>query len=237
MSTLPGSAAAGPLLRCRDLSRVFGSGRTTRVAVDSVSADIDRGARIALTGPSGSGKSSLIHLFAALDAPSAGHISWPGLGADPRRDRTRIGVVFQAPSLIPALDVTENVALPQVLAGHSDTTARARARTALARLGLEPLAGRLPEELSGGQAHRVALARVLAGTARLVLADELTGQLDHRTGAEVLDVLFETVDMLGAALVVSTHDDTVAGRCPVRWSMRGGRLQIRSPTTPVPPTP
>ncbi|MBC2644563.1 MULTISPECIES: ABC transporter ATP-binding protein [unclassified Rhodococcus (in: high G+C Gram-positive bacteria)] len=217
-----------PVLRCRGLTRIFGSGRTTRVAVDDVTVEVPRAARIAVTGPSGSGKSTLLHLFAALDTPSAGALSWPALDVDPRRDRTRIGVVFQAPSLIPELDVTENVALPLILAGCPDTDARARAVSTLARLGLESVAHRLPDELSGGQLHRVAMARALAGAPRLVLADEPTGQLDHHTGAQVLGTLFGIVGALGAALVLSTHDDAVARRFPVRWSMRNGRIDTRS---------
>lgn len=206
------------------VSRTFGSGHAARVAVDDVTGELGNGSRTALVGPSGSGKTTLLHLLAGLDSPTTGTILWPGLGGDPRTDRSLVGTVFQAPSLVPALDALENVALPLVLAGVRDDDARARARSALERLDLDDLAAKLPEELSGGQAQRVALARVLAGRPRLVLADEPTGQLDHRTAAHVLDVLLDTVAELGASLVVSTHDPVVAARCTARWELSDGRL-------------
>lgn len=223
--------AEPPVLRCRGLTRIFGSGHTARPAVDRVDAAVPPGARIALTGPSGSGKTTLLHLFAGLDAPTSGAIEWPGLSADPHRDRTRIGVVFQAPSLLETLDVTENVEIALLLAGTPADRARSRAQATLHRLELDALGRRLPDELSGGQLHRVALARVLAGSAEMLLVDEATGQLDHRTGSRVLDALFETADRSGAALILSTHDPVVANRCPVIWSMRAGRLD----TARVPP--
>jgi putative ABC transport system ATP-binding protein len=134
--------------------------------------------------------------------------------------------VFQVPSLLPMLDVADNVALPLLLSGVDAEQARPRALMALERLELADLAGAAPEELSGGQAQRVALARVLAAEPRLVLADEPTGQLDRRTARHVVDVLLETVDALGAALVVSTHDPAVADRLAERWPMVDGRLTV-----------
>ena len=134
--------------------------------------------------------------------------------------------MFQGPSLLAPLDVAENVALPLLLDGSDERTAAANARRALARLGLDGLAAKLPEELSGGQAQRVAVARVLAGRPRLILADEPTGQLDHDTGAVVIDALLEAAGALGAALVVATHDPVVARRLQVRWRMEDGALRI-----------
>jgi putative ABC transport system ATP-binding protein len=117
------------------------------------------------------------------------------------------------------------------LAGRSEAEAAAAARGALGRLGLEGLAGKLPEELSGGQAQRVAVARVLAGRPRLILADEPTGQLDHRNGAVVVDALLEAAAALDAALVVATHDPVVADRFTERWSMADGRLAVPEGST------
>jgi putative ABC transport system ATP-binding protein len=214
----PGSRAA--LVRCDSVARTYGTGPAAVVAVHSVTCQVAAGDRIALVGPSGSGKSTLLHLLAGLDTPTVGQVSWPGLAAGSRR----IAVVFQGPSLIPALDVVENVALPLVLAGLDPRAADVEARAALAALGSAPLAGRLPEELSGGQAQRVAVARVLAQRPALILADEPTGQLDRLSADRLVTVLLDVAGRLGAALVVATHDPAVAGRLDLRWSMSGGAL-------------
>ena len=223
-------AAAGPrpdvLVRAVGAARTFGRGPTAVVAVHGASCEIAAGARLALTGPSGSGKSTLLHLLAGLDEPTAGTITWPALGERHQLRPGPVGVVFQGPSLLPPLDVAENVALPLLLAGRAEGEAAAAAHQALARLGLEDLAAKLPEELSGGQAQRVAVARVLAGQPRLIMADEPTGQLDHRNGAVVIDALLEAAAALGAALVVATHDVLVADRFALRWTMADGRLLI-----------
>jgi putative ABC transport system ATP-binding protein len=136
-----------------------------------------------------------------------------------------VGVVFQGPSLLPALDVTENVALPLILAGVGQAEATERAAEAIAAVRLTEQARAVPEELSGGQSQRAAIARVLAAAPPLVLADEPTGQLDHETAAVVLDALLRAVDRIGAALVVSTHDPRIAERLADRWEMRDGQLQ------------
>jgi ABC-type lipoprotein export system ATPase subunit len=215
---------------CHDLSRTYGSGRGTVVAVHGATCEIPPGARIALVGPSGSGKSTLLHLMAGLDRPTSGTREWPALGGDPTRTPWLVGVVFQAPSLLLPLDVVENVELPLLLAGTDRAEARERALAALAELDLAELARMLPEELSGGQAQRVAVARVLAGRPRLILADEPTGQLDHETGAHVLDVMLHAADALGAAVVVSTHDPAVADLLDTRWTVADGRLSTTGGT-------
>ena len=133
-------------------------------------------------------------------------------------------MVFQGPSLLPPLDVTENTALPLLLAGIAETQARERAMAALRDVGLDELAARLPEELSGGQAQRVAVARALAVRPRVILADEPTGQLDSAHAAQVAGLLLDAAAMLGAALVLSTHDLTIAERLPERWQMADGRM-------------
>jgi ABC-type lipoprotein export system ATPase subunit len=211
------------VVSCEDVCRSFGRGRSEVVAVRDVSCQVRRGQRVALTGESGSGKTTLLHLMAGLDTPTTGSVTWPAL--ERRGDRPLgIGVVFQTPSLLPALDVTENVELPLLLADVPAEEARHRALAALDRLDLSGLAAAAPDELSGGQSQRVALARVLASEPAVVLADEPTGRLDRRTAEHVLDVLMETVEVLGAALVVTTHDPAVSGRVPERWAMVDGRL-------------
>jgi putative ABC transport system ATP-binding protein len=207
-----------PLARLDHVSRRFGDLR----AVDDVSFDVLHGDRIALIGPSGSGKTTLLHLLAGLDAPTTGSITWPALGPGRLRPGP-IAVVHQAPSLLPALDVTENVALPLLLAGESEPTATRRATESLARLGLANLRTHLPDQLSGGQAQRVALARAAVTRPRLLLADEPTGQVDRELAVVVVDALLDAVHD-GGAIVVSTHDPLVADRLATRWTMHDGRL-------------
>lgn len=218
------------VVRAENAARTFGTGARAVVAVHSASCQIRPGDRICLTGPSGSGKTTLLHLLAGLDIPTTGTIEWPAIGS---RDRLRpgpIAIVFQAPSLLPPLSVIENVALPLLLDGVDAPTARIQADHALHTLELEALADKLPEELSGGQAQRVAVARALAGTPQLILADEPTGQLDHANGRAVIDALLDAAAESGAALVVNTHDIDIADRLDRRWTMRDGRLTTEDPT-------
>jgi len=212
------------LARCTDLTRTYGSGASAVHALRGVSCTLRPGMQVALTGPSGSGKSTLLHLLAGLDTPTSGTIAWPGLDGSPEGRPGLIGMVFQGPSLLPPLDVTENIALPLLLAGFTETRARERAVAALHDVGLEELAARLPDELSGGQAQRVAVARALAVRPRVILADEPTGQLDSAHAAQVVGLLLDAATMLGAALVLSTHDLTIAERLPERWRMADGLM-------------
>ena len=183
-----------------------------------------RADRIAIVGPSGSGKSTLLHLLAGIDAPTTGAVCWPGVSGALRPGP--VSTVFQAPSLMPALDVAENTALPLVLAGIAANTARIAALDALASVGVASLASRLPEELSGGQAQRVAVARALVTDPVLILADEPTGQLDRATAAMVTTALLAAADRCDAALVIATHDRAVADRLSTRWRMTDGQLRI-----------
>ncbi|MFL5957014.1 MAG: ABC transporter ATP-binding protein [Solirubrobacterales bacterium] len=217
------------LVRCDGAARTFGTGRGATVALQPTSSEVFPGARIAVMGPSGSGKSTLLHLMAGLDEPTLGSVEWPAIGG---RDDLRpgpVGTVFQGPSLLPPLTVAENVALPLLLAGRDERWAAVAARQALDRLGLAGLADKLPDEISGGQAQRVAVARALVGDPVLVVADEPTGQLDHANASAVVDVLLETASHTGAALVVATHDPAVSDRLPERWEMRDGQLVVHEP--------
>jgi len=219
------------LVRCEGVARTFGAGTAAVVAVHGVTWEVRSNQRVALTGTSGSGKSTLLHLLAGLDEPTVGTVSWPALGTRAELRPGPVAIVFQGPSLLPPLDVLENVALPVLLGGASQAEATEAADAALERLGLVGLAAKLPEELSGGQAQRVAVARVLAGRPRLILADEPTGQLDHLTAAVVIDALLDTATELGAGLVVSTHDPLVANRLCEQWAMDDGRLRGPSAST------
>jgi ABC-type lipoprotein export system ATPase subunit len=213
-----------PLVECRGAGRIYGTGSAATVALEPCDCVVVAGDHVAVMGPSGSGKSTLLHLMAGLDLPSHGEVVWPALGP---RDAVRpgpIAVVFQGPSLLPPLTVLENVALPLVLAGIDSESADCTAATALELLGLTDVGDKLPEEISGGQAQRAAVARALAGEPALLIADEPTGQLDRASAHEVVDALLATAIATGAALVVATHDETVAAELDQRWEIHSGRL-------------
>jgi ABC-type lipoprotein export system ATPase subunit len=214
-----------PLVRCVGVARTFGSGPTATVALQPTDCEVHVGQRIALVGPSGSGKSTLLHLMAGLDEPTVGEVSWPAIGARDELRPGRVAVIFQGPSLLPPLTVLENAALPLVIGGMTDREAREVGHAALRTLDLDSLADKLPEEISGGQAQRVAVARALAGEPSLILADEPTGQLDRANGAAVVDVLLAASEHAGSALVISTHDLTIASRLSERWELHSGKIQ------------
>ena len=220
-----------PLVVADGVSKTFGSGQRAVVAVHDLTGAVLPGERIAVAGPSGSGKSTLVHLLAGLERPTTGTVVWPCLTHGRSRPAHDIGLVFQGPSLLPALSVIENAALPLVLRGVSDAEARERAHLALRDLDLVALADKLPDEISGGQAQRVAIARVLAMQPRLIMADEPTGQLDHASAEHVVDVLIEAADRLGAALVIATHDLAVVRRLPARWLVRDGTVLTMTSTS------
>jgi ABC-type lipoprotein export system ATPase subunit len=215
------------LVEAQHVTRIFTQGRSENVAVDDVSCVVRSGDLIALMGASGSGKTTLLHLLAGLDSPTRGSITWPAIGARTQLRPGPVAVVFQAPSLLPALSVVENVALPLLLRGIDNAQASVSALKALESLDLSGLAKKLPEELSGGQSQRVAVARVIADHPVLILADEPTGQLDRKTGHGVIDSLLIAAELTGAALVVNTHDALIAERFAFHWSMSGAQLTIK----------
>ena len=216
------------LVRADGVGRRFGPTDQGVAAVSGASFSVRTGDRVVLIGPSGSGKSTLLHLMAGLDVPTAGTIEWPALG---HRSLLRPGLVamaFQGPSLMPPLTVAENVALPLILAGCREDDARGQALEMIELFGLSEVGEKLPEELSGGQLQRAALARALVGRPRLVLADEPTGQQDQATAARVIELVLRRVRSIDAALVVATHDPAVAARIPIRWQMRDGDLVLEA---------
>ena len=213
------------LVLSQDVRRVYGVGDRSVVAVANATFSVPAGRRIAIVGPSGSGKSTLLHLMAGIDSPTSGVISWPAFG---NRDALRpgpIAVAFQGPSLLPALTMIENVALPLLLEGRDETSALAAAATYLDLFDLSEVADKLPEEISGGQSQRAGLARALVGEPKLVLVDEPTGQLDRDTAARTMLVLLDAIVATGAALAVATHDVDVAERMDASWRMDSGELR------------
>ncbi|AGB73906.1 ABC transporter ATP-binding protein [Rhizobium tropici] len=211
------------LVAVDDLWRSFQRERGVVSAVQGCSFRISAGENIAIMGPSGCGKTTLLNLIAGLDIPSSGRVEWPGLGPSDTLRPRRIGVVFQSANLMPALTAVENVELPILLGNGSD--ARARALTALATFGVEPLAQKLPEQLSGGQAERIAVARAVVTDPELIVADEPTGQLDQAGGAILVDRLLAWGRQTGSAIVIATHDERVAAKMNQVWQMRRGRIE------------
>ena len=219
---------SAPLVLCESVGRTFGRGQVAVVAVHAVDCAVTSASRIALVGPSGSGKTTLLHMMAGLTSPTSGTISWPAWQGSPYGDPSRAGLVFQEASLIPALTAAENVAFPLQIRGASYDQSLTEAIAALATLGLDAWSERLPEELSGGQAQRVAVARVVASGPRLIFADEPTGRLDRAAGDRVISVLLDAADRLDAGLVVATHDAAVAARLTHTWRMHDGALEVAS---------
>jgi ABC-type lipoprotein export system ATPase subunit len=194
------------LVRAEAVGVRFGSTDVFR----GVDLDIAAGSRVALTGRSGSGKTTFLLVLAGLLTPTTGRVRWPGLDPDPRRRRAQIGMVFQAPSLMPELTALENVTLPMRLRGTGLAEARTSAAAALASMAVADAADALPAQLSGGQQQRVAIARALAGNHRLVLADEPTGALDRAHAHQAALALRDGVAASGGALVIATHDPELA---------------------------
>ncbi len=209
-----------PLVSARSLDLRYGPS----LILHGVDLDIDAGAHIALIGRSGSGKSTLLLLLAGLLAPSGGEVTWPGLPQDPRQRRASIGMVFQAPSLMPELTAFENVTLPLRLRGTPLTDARDASTAALASVAANDFAGALPSQLSGGQQQRVAIARALAGGHRLVLADEPTGALDRAHAHDAALALRDGVAATGGALVLATHDPDLAAMLDQRLALVDGEF-------------
>jgi ABC-type lipoprotein export system ATPase subunit len=225
---MEGSSMTEALVRADSLARTYGNGTGRVIAVRDATFTVTGSSNIALVGPSGSGKSTLLHLIAGLDEPTTGSIEWPDLGEQETLRPGPVTIAFQGPSLLPPLTVSENVALPMLLAGREQAEASVAAAHLMDVFEVGSVASKLPEELSGGQAQRAGIARAFCGSPRLVLADEPTGQQDAETGARLLGSMLALAGSLGAALVVATHDAAVAGRLETRWTMRDGTLRTEA---------
>lgn len=223
------SAPQAPALYLEQVTKSYGTGSARVIALDAVSLRLERGSFTAVMGPSGSGKSTFLHCAAGLDTPDSGRVllggtDLTGLGRDAltRLRRDRVGFVFQAYNLLPQLTVAQNITLPLLLAGRPAEPA-AVART-VAGVGLTGMEHRLPGQLSGGQAQRVAIARSLVSAPDVLFADEPTGALDSRTGREVLDLLRRAAAEVGQTVVVVTHDPVVAAQADRVLLLADGRL-------------
>ncbi len=228
------SAMNEALVQIKDAGKTYpvADGQITRV-LSGITCVIEPGARIALIGPSGSGKSTLLHIIGGFILPNTGAVSWPAMGAQKDLLPEKVQAVFQAPSLFPALNVQDNIALPLLLAGR-DALRGFAPDDLMARFGLSDLALKLPEELSGGQAQRIAMLRALSISPRLVLADEPTGQLDSKTAQEFLTMVITVANEIGAAFIIATHDPAVAARMDRQWSLDYGKLFVDTNTGTAP---
>ncbi len=217
------------VLKAESISKEVTSPEGPLTIVREVELDIAAGESVAIVGPSGAGKSTLLALLAGLDVPTSGQVWLAGqnltaLDEDGRaRLRAeRVGFVFQAFHLVPALTALENVMLPLELAGRRD--AQAHATQTLERVGLRARTGHYPRQLSGGEQQRVALARAFVTRPAVLFADEPTGNLDAATGKRVCDLLFDLNRDLQTTVVLVTHDHALAARCGRALHMDGGRL-------------
>ena len=220
-----------PLYEVRDATRSFRRGDTTITAVDAVDLNITAGEFVALEGPSGSGKTTLLQLLGALDRPSAGQVFFGGRDLATLGDNELAGLrlrsfgfVFQQFNLIPTLNALENVEARLAPTGVGSDELRERSLAALGEVGLAERASHLPAQLSGGEQQRVAIARALVVEPSVILADEPTGNLDSRNGADVVEQLAGLAAQHGATVIVATHDADLAARAPRRLAMRDGRL-------------
>ena len=225
---VPAQSKDAPVIRTENLTRTYRMGSTEVQAVRDVSFTVHRGEFVALMGASGSGKSTLMHLLGCLDAPNAGHYWLEGedvarLSTRARANirNQRIGFVFQNFNLLPRLSALDNVMLP--LMYGTNGVMRKRAGEAIAHVGLASRANHRPNELSGGERQRVAIARALVTTPSLILADEPTGNLDSKTGTEILHLLTE-LHQEGSTILVVTHDANVAAYAERILTMQDGQI-------------
>ena len=223
-------SSPAPIVSLRDVRRDYALGAERVHALQGVSLDVERGDYVAIVGPSGCGKSTLLNLIGVIDQPTSGTVTVAGKRVDAMSDREatsfrlhNIGFVFQRFYLMPILSALENVALPMAEAKVPARERKARAEELLEYVGLSSRERHRPSELSGGEQQRVAIARALANHPALLLADEPTGELDARTGAEIIS-LFQRLNSDGTTIVVVTHDEDLANAARHKVHMRDGRI-------------
>ena len=224
------------LIRCEELSKIYQSGGAPVHAVDGVSLSFEQGSFTAVTGKSGSGKSTLLHLLSGLDRPTSGRVVYQGKNLFQYNDnelsvmrRRRFGFVFQAYNLVRELSAQENILLPVMLDNRKPDEAYLKRLVSM--LGIEDRLGHLPGALSGGQQQRVCIARALANKPVLLFADEPTGNLDGKTGREVLTLMRTVSDELGITMVLVTHDLGVAEQADRVIRLEDGRVAEDSANT------
>lgn len=217
-------------LSLKEVNRTYGRGAISVTALGGVSFSIAQGSMVAIMGPSGSGKSTLLNILGCLDRPTSGSYFLAGEDVARKNDRQladirahHIGFIFQNYNLLPQLTAYENVELPLIYRGLPGRARREAAHKALSEVGLEDRMTHRPNQLSGGQQQRVGIARALAGNPDIFLADEPTGNLDSKSGLEVLG-LFETLHEAGHTLLIVTHDEEIAFHCERILHLRDGQI-------------
>ncbi len=230
------SSRTEPIVRLANVQKFYGIGRAQVYALSDVSLQIERGQFVAVMGPSGSGKSTLLHILGCLDKPSEGKYCFDGVDTDRLSERAlarlrnqRIGFVFQSYNLLPRETALENVSLPLIYAGAN--RAKERAQAALAAVGLAARAGHRPGQLSGGEQQRVAIARALVKNPDLLLADEPTGNLDSRTAAALMELVWSIHKNAGLTIVLITHNPDIAAYAERIIRLRDGRIVADLPST------
>jgi putative ABC transport system ATP-binding protein len=216
-----------PLVRLEGVSRVFDSGAV--IALSDVYLSIAKGECLAIVGPSGSGKSSLVNLLSGFDTASSGSVHWDGCAVRSRGAWTalrarHIGIIFQEFNLLPTLSAAENVEMPMFGSGIPSPERRQRAMESLKKVGLQDRLRHLPHQLSGGERQRVAIARSIVNRPSLLLADEPTGNLDRANAQRVADLLFGICGTERAALVLVTHNEQLARRCQRIVRLEDGKI-------------
>lgn len=220
-----------PIYELQDVNKRFGDGSREVKAVDGVDLTINSGEFVVIAGPSGSGKTTLLQLLGGLDSPTSGDVRYQGedLSKLPEAELTELrgtafGFVFQRFNLIPTLNAQQNVEVPLAPRGLHGKEMRARAKNLLESVGLGSRMDHLPSQLSGGEQQRVAIARALANDPRVVLADEPTGNLDTKTGQEIMKLLASLSDEQGKTVVLITHDESITATASSVMRMSDGRL-------------
>ena len=224
-----------PVLAVRGLERTYVTGDRSLTVLRGVDPDVSPGEIVGLIGPSGSGKSSLLHAAGLLERPNAGQIFIEGRDCSTLNERARtrvrlgsIGFVYQFHHLLAEFSALDNVALPMMIAGQDHEAARERAAMLLGQLGLAERVDHQPAQMSGGEQQRVALARALANSPRLLLADEPTGNLDPTTSGEVFDSLYRLARETGVAAVIATHNLELARHMDRVLALKDGHLEPQS---------
>jgi len=229
-------ASNGALIELADIHKIYQMGASEVNALDGVTLRIARGEYVAIMGPSGSGKSTLMNIVGCLDTPSSGSYRLRGTEIRDRDDdelarirNQEVGFIFQTFNLLARADALHNVELPLIYAGKPKKERRDRAEEMLRLVGLEDRMHHRPNELSGGQRQRVAIARALVNSPSLVLADEPTGNLDSKTGLEIMALLDE-VHRQGNTVVLVTHEEDIAAHAERVVRLRDGKIEIDQPT-------
>ena len=238
-----GPSDNGALIDISDVRKIYEMGSTEVNALDGVSLHVRKGEYLAIMGPSGSGKSTLMNIVGCLDTPTSGSYKLRGTEIRERDDdelarirNQEIGFIFQTFNLLPRADALHNVELPLIYAGRPAKERRERARGMLEMVGLGDRAHHRPNELSGGQRQRVAIARALVNGPSLVLADEPTGNLDSKTGLEIMSLL-DDISRRGNTVILVTHEEEVADRAHRIVRLRDGRIESDRSTRAAAPSP